>query len=64
MVTQELIDTLQEGHFDDDILGPVNSNLNLLDPEIDEEFEAGDSIFESYLFREVIDNMVLDIEED
>lgn len=64
MVTQELIDTLQEGHFDDELLGPVNSNLNLLDPEIDEEFEAGDSIFESYLFREVIDNMVLDIEED
>lgn len=59
MVTQELIDSLLEGHFDDDILGPVNSNLSLLDAGIDEEIEAGESLFESYLFNETLDSMLL-----
>lgn len=64
MITQELIDSLQEGHFDDDVLGPVNSNLALLDAGIDEEFEAGDSIFESYLFEEVLDSILIEEQDD
>lgn len=64
MITQELIDSLQEGHFDDDVLGPVNSNLALLDAGIDEEFEAGDSIFESYLFDEVLDSILIEEQDD
>ena len=64
MITQELIDSLQEGHFDDDILGPVNSNLSLIDAGIDEEFEPGDSIFESYLFDEVMDSMLIEEQDD
>lgn len=63
MVTQELINSLQEGHFDEDILGPVNSNLSLLDAGIDEEIEAGDSLFESYGFDEVLDNIFFEEEE-
>lgn len=62
MVTQEIIDALLEGHFDDDILGPVNTNLSLLDPGIDEEIEAGDSLFESYLFNETVDSMFIEDE--
>lgn len=64
MLTQELIDSLQEGHFDDDVLGPVNSNLALLDAGIDEEFEAGDSFFESYLFDEVLDSILIEEQDD
>ena len=64
MVTQELIDTLLEGHFDEDLLGPVNIDLSILDAGIDEEIEAGDSIFESYIFDETIDSMLIDEEEN
>lgn len=64
MVTQELIDTLLEGHFDEDILGPVNIDLSILDAGIDEEIEAGDSIFESYIFDETMDSMLIDEEEN
>lgn len=64
MVTQELIDSLNEGHFDEEILGHVNMNLSVLDDGIDEEFEAGDSIFETYLFEEVLDSMVFEEEDN
>ena len=64
MVTQELIDTLLEGHFDEDLLGPVNIDLSILDAGIDEEIEAGDSIFESYIFDETMDSMLIDEEEN
>lgn len=64
MITQELIDSLREGHFDDDILGPVNSNLSVLDAGIDEEFEAGDSFFESYLFEQTLDSILFEEEND
>jgi len=64
MVTQELIDTLLEGHFDEDLLGPVNIDLSILDADIDEEIEAGDSIFESYIFDETIDSMLINEEEN
>lgn len=64
MVTQELIDTLLEGHFDEDILGPVNIDLSILDAGIDEEIEAGESIFESYIFDETIDSMLINEEEN
>lgn len=64
MVTQELIDTLLEGHFDEDLLGPVNIDLSILDAGIDEEIEAGDSIFESYIFDETIDSMLINEEEN
>jgi len=64
MVTQELIDTLLEGHFDEDILGPVNIDLSILDAGIDEEIEAGDSIFESYIFDETMNSILIDEEEN
>ena len=64
MVTQELIDTLLEGHFDEDILGPVNIDLSILDAGIDEEIEAGESIFESYIFDETMDSILIDEEEN
>ena len=65
MVTQELIDSLLEGHFDEDILGPVNVDLSILDAGIDEEIEAGDSIFETYLFDDTLDSILsLDDEEN
>ena len=64
MVTQELIDTLLEGHFDEDLLGPVNIDLSILDAGIDEEIEAGDSIFESYIFDETMDSILIDEEEN
>lgn len=65
MVTQELIDSLLEGHFDEDLLGPVNVDLSILDAGIDEEIEAGDSIFETYLFDDTLDSILsLDDEEN
>lgn len=64
MVTQELIDSLQEGHFDEDLLGPVNSNLSLLDAGIDEEIEAGDSLFENYNFDTTLDSVLFADEEN
>lgn len=63
MITQELIDSLLEGHFDEDIIGPANVNLSLLDPGIDEEIEAGDSLFETYIFDETLDSMLSEEEE-
>ena len=64
MVTQELIDSLQEGHFDEDLLGPINANLSLLDAGIDEEIEAGESFFESYLFDQTLDSILIEEEEN
>lgn len=62
MITQELIDNLQEGHFDEDMLDMVNTNLSLLDAGIDEEFEAGDNLFETALFDENMDTILFDEE--
>lgn len=62
MITQELIDNLQEGHFDEDMLDMVNTNLSLLDAGIDEELEAGDNLFETALFDENMDTILFDEE--
>lgn len=64
MVTQELIDSLQEGHFDEDMLDMVNSNVALLDAGIDEELDAGKTLFENANFYDNMDTILFEEEYD
>lgn len=64
MVTQELIDSINEGYFDDEVLNPINFSSYTLDTDIDEYYDAEKSFVESALFFESVDSLLEDYTEE
>lgn len=56
MMTQEFMDSLREGHFDEDLL--EFQEMASLDDGIDEEIEASHSLMEDGTSLEAIDLMI------
>lgn len=56
MITQEMIDKMSAGHFDEDLL--EFQELASLDTGIDEEIEADQSLMEDGTEETVLDHMM------
>ena len=55
MLSQEIIDNMREGHFDDLVL--ENIDHTLIDVDIDDEFEAEDTFLEDSSILESADHI-------
>ena len=55
MLSQEIIDNMSEGHFDELVL--ENINHTLIDVDIDDEFEAEDTFLEDSTILESADHI-------
>lgn len=57
MITQELIDSITDGHLNEDALNAVNYNPITMDEIIDEYYDADYSLSEDKVFFETVDFM-------
>lgn len=64
MITQQLIDSIGDGHLNEDALNAVNYNPCVLDECIDELYDADYSLSEDKLFFESVDFMIEELDED